>query len=299
MKYLLLKPGFLPQEYIKGRRASYLNPVKKYVFTSAIFFLLFFSFFMKKDNIAISVSNPVSADDKVLIKNFVENELAKDTGNVKWKNALLLLNDTANVLKYSDVASFWTKSSTIQIGKNFYRGLAHYDSVQSSLSSKAKDGWLKKLFVRKLLAINDKYKNDTRTAVMKLWDTVLHKLPYLLFASLPLFALILKLLYFRHKHLYYVDHGIFSIYHYIFTFILLLFVFALDKFNDLLHWSFLDTLMGLIFLSGGLYLYKSMRRFYQQGRAKTIIKFLMLNLAGIVMMAFLFSLFVLLSVFQI
>src|SRR4029079_8070293 len=45
LKYLLLKPGFLSREYIKGRRSSYLDPVRMYVFTSAIFFLLFFAFF--------------------------------------------------------------------------------------------------------------------------------------------------------------------------------------------------------------------------------------------------------------
>ena len=299
MKYLLLRPGFLPQEYIKGRRASYLNPVKKYVFTSAIFFLLFFSFFLKKDTISINVSGPVSSDDKVLIKKFVEDELAKDTGNMKWKDALIRINDTATALKYSDVAAFWSKTTTMRFGNKIYRGLANYDSVQKILPSEEKDGWLRRIGIRKILQVNEKYKDDPRTAFNKLRDSVFHKLPYLLFVSLPLFALILKLLYFRHKDLYYVDHGIFSIYHYIFTFILLLFVFAMDKLNNLVGWSFLETVMGLIFLSGGFYLYKSMRKFYKQKRAKTILKFLLLNIAGLVMMAFLFSLFVLFSVFEI
>jgi uncharacterized protein DUF3667 len=43
VKYLLRKPGFLSREYMEGRRASYLNPVRMYVFTSAIFFLILFS----------------------------------------------------------------------------------------------------------------------------------------------------------------------------------------------------------------------------------------------------------------
>src|SRR6185503_21178833 len=45
VKDLAFKPGFLSKQYMLGRRASYLHPVKMYVFTSAIFFLLFFSFF--------------------------------------------------------------------------------------------------------------------------------------------------------------------------------------------------------------------------------------------------------------
>ena len=44
LKDLLFKPGFLSVEYLKGKRASYLHPIRMYVFTSAIFFLIFFSF---------------------------------------------------------------------------------------------------------------------------------------------------------------------------------------------------------------------------------------------------------------
>ncbi len=47
LKFLLLKPGFLSKEYLRGRRASYLHPIRMYVFTSAIFFLIFFSFISK------------------------------------------------------------------------------------------------------------------------------------------------------------------------------------------------------------------------------------------------------------
>jgi hypothetical protein len=42
VKLLVTKPGFLSKQYMIGRRASYLNPIRMYVFTSAIFFLIFF-----------------------------------------------------------------------------------------------------------------------------------------------------------------------------------------------------------------------------------------------------------------
>jgi len=43
VKYLIRKPGFMSAEYMAGRRASYLNPIRMYVFTSAIFFILLFA----------------------------------------------------------------------------------------------------------------------------------------------------------------------------------------------------------------------------------------------------------------
>lgn len=45
VKYLLFRPGFLTKEYMRGRRLAYLNPIRMYIFTSAIFFLLIFNFF--------------------------------------------------------------------------------------------------------------------------------------------------------------------------------------------------------------------------------------------------------------
>jgi hypothetical protein len=43
-QYLLLRPGFLPEQYNAGKRESYYHPARAYVFVSFIFFLLFLSF---------------------------------------------------------------------------------------------------------------------------------------------------------------------------------------------------------------------------------------------------------------
>ena len=62
LKYLVRKPGFLSREFINGRRASYLNPIKMYVFTSALFFIIFYSMFdVNKMNIGIK-DKRVTAD---------------------------------------------------------------------------------------------------------------------------------------------------------------------------------------------------------------------------------------------
>ncbi|HRO42917.1 MAG TPA: DUF3667 domain-containing protein [Flavipsychrobacter sp.] len=43
IKLLISKPGFLSEEYMKGRRADYLNPIRMYLFISFAFFFLQFS----------------------------------------------------------------------------------------------------------------------------------------------------------------------------------------------------------------------------------------------------------------
>ncbi|MGV3656323.1 MAG: DUF3667 domain-containing protein [Chitinophagaceae bacterium] len=42
LKYLFFWPGGVAKEYVKGRRNRYLDPIRMYLFTSAVFFLIFF-----------------------------------------------------------------------------------------------------------------------------------------------------------------------------------------------------------------------------------------------------------------
>src|SRR5438552_230547 len=37
---LLFRPGYLTQEYVRGRRTAYLSPFKMYITVSALFFLV-------------------------------------------------------------------------------------------------------------------------------------------------------------------------------------------------------------------------------------------------------------------
>ena len=299
MRYLLFKPGFLPQEYIKGKRASYLNPIKKYVFTSAIFFLLFFSFFVGSYSVEKNLNEPLSIQDRTERIKRAEKELISNSNNDKLRTALQMLKDTSSVLTLGDLKKYWNENNVINFGGRQYNTLSEYDSIQRTLAGKERDNWFVRLLQRKNLKVKEKYGNDPGMLSKTLIDTFLHNLPYLLFVSLPFFTLILKLLYIRRKNLYYVDHGIFSLYHYIFTFFLLLIVFCIEKIQSLFKIGDLDFLAIGVFLSGGVYLYLAMKRFYGQGHGKTFLKFLLLNFFGFLLILILFVVFLLFSVFQI
>jgi hypothetical protein len=43
LKYLITKPGFLTEAYVAGKRATYIHPIRMYIFISAVFFLFIFS----------------------------------------------------------------------------------------------------------------------------------------------------------------------------------------------------------------------------------------------------------------
>lgn len=295
VKDLTFRPGFLSKEFIKGRRARYLHPVRMYVFTSAIFFLLFFSLVKPANTFSTDIETKVTPEMRKDYIKTLEEKLAKDTGNVSLKIKLLCAKDTSCKVTVKDVVEEETGGFRISIGGSSYKTPEEYDSVQRSLPESKRDGWFKRRMAKKLIELNTRFKENPDEATKELGEGVLHRLPYMLFISLPLFALLLKLVYFRRKQFYFMDHGVFTIHFYVFSFLLLLVVFGVGALGNALNWSFTGLIIALLFLGLFFYLYKAMRNFYGQRRFKTFIKFLIVAFFSLIMMSILFALFIFFS----
>lgn len=299
MKYLLTRPGFLAREYMEGRRARYLNPVKKYVFTSAVFFLFFFSIFKPEDSVHINLDNNIDKSDRAFYIKKIEEKITANPADTQWNVLLTKLKDSTKPLSIRETAGIWDDFNFFSVGKKSYKTREEYDSVQKALPPGDRDNWIARKLQLRNQELKKKYRDNPEQGAGVLIETILHKLPYLLFVSLPVFALILKLLYIRRKKYYYADHGIFSVYQYIFTFFLLLITMGLNRIGDILGWGWLTLVGVLVFLSGGIYLFIAMRRFYEQGFWKTLLKFILLNTGAFLTMVLLLFIFMLFSVFTI
>jgi hypothetical protein len=91
---------------------------------------------------------------------------------------------------------------------------------------------------------------------------------YAMFIFLPLFALILKMLYFRRKR-FYIEHIIFTLHFFSFIFFVLMFFILLN----LLPFEVPRWIMLVLILA---YLYFAMWKVYQQSWRKTLVKALTL-----------------------
>jgi hypothetical protein len=292
LKYLVTKPGFLSTEYMIGRRASYINPIRMYVFTSAIFFLIFFSFF-KIDNRSVVTTNmngktyaQIEAMDSLAFDAFTKNVNKED------KKPALPMN-RAGFKRYFDSSANYVN---VQFTPGNYTSKAQYDSLLQS--GKKKHNWFERQMIYKNIEINERFKGRKGEVFSTFSNSLLHSLPQMLFFLLPLFAGILKLLYIRRRNYYYVNHGIFSLHFYIFSFIAMLFMFGLSKLNSSLHWGIVTFIEVMIGFGIFFYLYKAMRNFYKQRRAKTIIKFLLLSIMLYIAIAILFIGFFFFSLFK-
>ena len=299
LKDLLARPGFLSGEFMIGRRAGYLHPIRMYIFTSAIFFIIFFSLFNVKTLTA-------TTNLKVSGKGINEAKY-QALSNVKTKKDSMAIEQAFSGMQGLPKAlkdSFMTASSNdpvISLGSSDkpYKSIEQYDSVQHKLSPDLRDNWIKRLFAHKQIELNNKYSGD-REAFMREWlDTFFHSFPKLLFISLPIFALLLKLLYIRRKQFYYADHGIFAIHLYIYSFIALLFIFGIRYLGQWSGWGWLWIFNTAIILYSLYYFYRAMRNFYQQSGIKTFLKYIILYLLSFITILILFLFFFLLSILEV
>jgi hypothetical protein len=292
LKDLLFKPGFLSKEYVKGRRASYLNPVRMYIFTSFIFFLIFFSVFHLTDSEMKNKGFIINGKTEQAINSMSPEEFNNFTkvfngGTPMSREEFSRYKDSLNPL--NGVTVFGEKS--------LYNNRVQYDSALKS--GTVNDGWVKRNLTYKSIAINNKYHNQPAKLVTDFLNSLLHHFPQILFISLPLVALLLKLLYIRHKQFYYVAHAIFSLHFYIFVFIAMLLTICISRVEHVLKWNWLGYINGLVVITMIFYLYKAMRNFYQQRWAKTVLKFSIFSLSFLLLIVLLFTFFAFVSIFQI
>jgi Protein of unknown function (DUF3667) len=362
---LLRKPGFLPAEYMAGRRMSYLNPIRMYVFTSAIFFLILFALKNPKD--MVHTENKPDRGETIadLKQDRVKllQELAGDSDHgdsVDTRKDIVRLDMKLEAIKkyYGDTTrrAFTTQEIGLLLvreindslpetkellsalplkeqqkiyrnihqsarnyrdsagGKNEdgqsnlfgeiagnYRTEEAYDSAERALPDSLRDSWLQRAVIHKCIAANIEFNKDKKAYFEHVAENILHSIPKVLFVSLPIFALILNIMYFRRrKTYYYVDHGIFTIHLYCATFILSMAILLLSQLVSTFGIRWINIVAGIlifaIWVYIAIYLYKAMRGFYRQGRFKTFLKYCLICLLAFTVNLIIFVIFALLSI---
>ena len=364
VKYLLRKPGFLSLEYMRGRRMSYLNPIRMYVFTSAIFFIILFSMKKPEDmakadaitdddtkvtmNLGALISDTArlqrnlkiadDEDDREDLREKIEyrtieiatikkiyGDTTKRMFNKGELNGFVTLAYTDSITsgnynlakqkKFKRAVRLNGSAGRVNIMGNDtdddnyfgwdvkYKTVKAYDSAEKALPDSLRDGWLKRTIIKRTMLIQQEYKEDPRLFKEHLLENIFHSFPKILWISLPIFALILNILYFRHKKYFYVNHGIFTIHVYCATFIQLFVFLMLYQLGKITSSGWMHTILVLlniaVFIWMLIYPYKAMRSFYMQRRAKTFFKyFIVFSLMSIINLILL-TIFLLISVFSV
>jgi Protein of unknown function (DUF3667) len=291
IRNLLVRPGFLTREYLAGKRASYLHPVRLYIFVSFLYFLLLLSFQHSGRRVEEQMAGMVSQSTRQQITDSMRS----------WLNAHRYM-DSKGVIKDSIAGSLFSIARAspnsnklpldyVIVGGFTYKHLLVFDSAQKALPPDKREKGLKPWLYKRWMATINRYGNGI-TPLLE--EKTQHFVPKMMFLLLPLFALLLKLLYRINKY-YYVDHAIFSLHFHSAVFIIFL-VFTIMG----LVISSLSNYFGLIQLFVALvYLVVAIHKFYRQSLLISILKaatlaiiysiFILLGYAFIAMSALTFA----------
>lgn len=307
LKYLLLKPGYLAKEHLRGKRSDYLHPIRLYVFVSAFFFLILFGFYTKhttekhieEKNYAELINEfedfKKEKQNDILQKRKKSNNtfgstIKKDSSDiVDSDSAISLLKKDSTQKEIAELifqfgvqnwkSAYWEKNKTREI----------YLDSQNKLSSVKRDDFFEKKWELLNIAVAQKARNE-KLPKKEVWlDIALHNIPKGLFFGVPFYAFILFIIYARNKQFTYVSHVIFTIHLFCFSFILILLSMWLDSLLNKIHLNITGIIVIISTISAMLYTYRGLRKFYTQKRAKTVMKFIILSMACVLLTIFVFA----------
>ncbi len=234
LAFLLTRPGFLTREYLSGRIASYIRPLRLYLGASVAFFLLF-HFTAGNDVVRVGAGAGDAAADS-----------ARDARDAAGRTA------AADSLRA--------------------RGLP-VPPAPAPRPARTRDDDLRVTGMGEAgEVLNRKLKLAGAMSPAKRQRTFLEgfekNFPKTMFLMLPVFAMLLKLLHLRSGR-YYVEHFVFSLHIHAFGFLLLTILLALNRAPGPVQ----ERLSPLVVLWGFVYLYFALKLVYRQGWLRTGMKY--------------------------
>lgn len=255
LKYLIIKPGYLSEQYVKGKRVSYLNPIRMYLFISAVVLLIISSTF------------------------FTPNA---NTPHMQHIRDSVLHN--CNVGPEEIYSSSYVEKSGTFYALGFYKpylfgGARSFDSLHKN--DKEPQPWLDRFIGRTFASAAYTYARNPNEFMNNFTERIVHSFSKIFFISLPIFAFILWLIYIRRRNnFYYVSHVIFALHFYCIAFMLILLIAFLVSADNIPAWP-----AEVVIISVFVYLYIAMLRFYKQGWFKTFIKFFIASTFMVVLLS--------------
>jgi Protein of unknown function (DUF3667)/Domain of unknown function (DUF4286) len=287
---LAFRPGLLTQEFLRGRRASYTPPFRMYLVLSLVFFVLA-SFDDPGAEIGVKVDSdlagiqvgprdgapatpaapatqpPLDAETQRLVDQVVKRVPATARGDLRRELETTLASATPEErAAASQVATDPCGTESLK-----FDAAGPLKQVEPKLRDAC----------RKMVA-------DQQSFGRALWNNV----PKMMFIFLPLIAAALAVLYFRSGR-YYVEHLLFVVHFHAFFFLCGIVVLLLQQLSRLATgavargFTAAEGMLGAVLvLYVPWYLFRAMRRVYEQGWWKTAPRFALLGLAYLLSLVF-------------
>ncbi len=271
---LVFKPGILAKRFVNGKRLRYLHPAQFYLFISVVFFF-FFSFEQREQQQKFDSALQKGLENEITIDSLPSEKL--DSVQVEKIMAPLKKNQKFTGIsdkEMREIDSLMTNVDANDLDElNFNKKLKKLDSLIAIDTPDEQ--------IYKELGMTDDNSNFEKSLYRKavkfrkqkgggLLETFYSTIPIALFFLLPIFAFLLKLMYWRRAR--YAHHMVFSFYFFTLVFLLWTFFLIISMIFEMDGWWWTLLYFILIF-----HLFISMKNFYQQGYFKTFLKYAFLG----------------------
>lgn len=298
---LFAKPGYLSCEYFAGRRVRYVSPVRLFVSLSIL------TFFVAQLTINFGSGLPFNDDDAI-----TSATTPAQVASVRGESLRDLTVARDNIPATVPGARAGVEKSIAAINKRADARLAELRGASArgepppaakpniQFSDKPWDQKTNPLVIQWLPGFANAWVNvqighaDKNVARMQedpssFWHALLSAIPSTLFVLLPVFALMLKLLYLFKRRLY-MEHLIVALHSHAFLCMTLLLVFLTIAMQQQVPpggWNVLfGWMIGLLFAWMPVYLWLMQKRVYGQGWLMTSLKYSLLGFSYIMLLSF-------------
>jgi RNA polymerase-binding transcription factor DksA len=263
LEFLLLRPGRLTADYLKGRRARYAPPLRLFLGASLIFFF------------AVAVGNRLDLDGGLKIQVGDDPEVAAPAGDEDAPPGQAASGDEpAAAAPETEPAAPVTEPAAPETEPAATEDPCGDLSVDLTSGNARLEAFLSE---DRLRAVCRKIVDDHGASFGR---ALLDNIPVMMFLFLPLMAVVMKLLYLFTGR-YYVEHLLFLVHYHAFFYLAVTFALVAGWiFNGqrLPEWpATLLTVVTSIYVP--YYLYRAMRLVYGQRRGMTLAKYFALVLA--------------------
>ena len=294
---LLTKPGKVSKEFIRGKRVHFVNPFQMYLNVSIVFFLVMgisdrindensfkgmVKFTSDLDSLKVEMEqepDSLMLDVRDRVVNVIPNDSAKAEIVTEMDDVLQMISEQAKDTTESKPYQYHNLGDSVQKVSlfnrvrdfnHFYKNNREMATLSALDSLNYSPSFWNKFFYQQVRIGYQNIDQFVEDRGESFYKKLTSHVSIALFVFLPIFTLFLRFLYIRRKFTY-MEHLVFVFHTQTVFFLMLIIFYLMNIFFEIGNFGWIFAVLFLI------YLYKALRHFYEQGRFKTFIKFIMLN----------------------
>jgi uncharacterized protein DUF3667 len=259
---LLVRPWKLTNEFLAGHRVRYVHPLRLYLVASILFF---FAVNYGARGLRFEPGNLSPKDRAELEADLKKEDLppaAREKLEALLRESPASPAPSAQTTAPSPSPAPKTDKQKQEFGKVGERPFVVFDQAKSTTPF---ESWIEARAKEKM--------GEHGTKMGLFISTLFRNLPYMMGCCIPLFALVLKILYVR-RHIFYIDHLIYALHIHTFAYTgVMLIVLATIGLNHMAPGSITGWIIAFLWIAFVVQIFLSIRRVYRQGWFISIFKF--------------------------